>query len=528
MSPPLATPGRLRLAVGAVLLAAISLAACSGESEKPTPWLLFGMDGADWSVIEAMWADGELPHLKSLADRGTRATLQTAYSASPLIWTSIATGVSAERHGIVGYIPATPQGDVPLRSEQRRVPAIWNLMTLVDRPVAVLGWWTTWPVEPVSGVMISDLYGRGLDDDAFPKDAADGINVVEVTKAWRDGLGLPEAHPYTNEFENGADHVFRRRYEHDAIAAAATGEAVASGEYDLVMGYVRSVDVTSHLHFGCWDRPRQRGTQCKPNRVRRAYSAVDAALGSILEAAPGPLNVMVVSDHGFRHLRPALRTYMDFDGLLERFGYLTRLPDGSIDLDTSLFLSYDNAPGNRDKNVRRLPRATDADLQELQDLLLSLRYEDGGPVFRLTNKPGPTPDTAMVVAVTRHKPSRNVHADGIAPFPLVEKIIPLTGAHDETNPGILIAAGPDVAAGELERAHIYDIASTLAYGLGLPVAEDSEGEVLESLFSEQFHSNHPMIRISSWGQRTSTDAPYPSAVDAAIVEELQALGYLNQ
>ena len=528
MSRPNNTSGGLRWVVGIASLASVALAACAGGGEpERTPWLLFGMDGAEWSVIDAMWADGELPHLKSLADRGTRATLQTAYSASPLIWNSIATGVSAERHGIVGYVHATPQGDLPLRSAQRRVPAIWNLMTLVDRPVAVLGWWTTWPVEPVNGVMISDLYGRGLADDVFPENAADEIEVAQVTAAWRDRLGLPEAQPYTNAFENGADRVFRRRYEHDAIAAAATRSAVAGGEYDLVMGYLRSVDVTSHLHFGCWDRPRQRGTQCKPKRVRRAYSVVDAALGSILEAAPGPLNVLVVSDHGFRHLRPALRTYMDFDGLLERFGYLTRLPDGSIDLETSLFLSYDNAPGNRDKNIRRLPRANDVDQQRLQDLLLSLRYEGGGPVFRLTNKPGPTPDTALVVEVTRHKPSHNVHAEAIDPFPLVEKIIPLTGAHGENNPGILIAAGPDVAAGELDHAHVYDIAPTLAYGLGLPAADDSDGQVLEALFSEPFRRQHPVVRVSSWGRRPSLDTPSPSAIDAEVVEELQALGYLD-
>lgn len=69
---------------------------------------------------------------------------------------------------------------------------------------------------------------------------------------------------------------------------------------------------------------------------------------------------------------------------------------------------------------------------------------------------------------------------------LVNRIVPITGSHGKSNEGILIAAGPDVASGSLDRAHIFDIAPTLAYGLGLAVARDTDGQVCEELFSEDY------------------------------------------
>jgi len=55
---------------------------------------VIGIDGGEWRVIRQLWKSGELPNLRSIADRGTTATLATAYNASPVIWTTIATGVT--------------------------------------------------------------------------------------------------------------------------------------------------------------------------------------------------------------------------------------------------------------------------------------------------------------------------------------------------------------------------------------------------------------------------------------------------
>ncbi len=109
-----------------------------------------------------------LPHLKRLADRGVAAPLETFHHASPVIWTSVATGVMPDVHGITEFVVPTIRGDQPVSSTLRRVPALWNMVTATGGRVAVLGWWASWPVEEVNGTMISDRSVHEIPDRVWP------------------------------------------------------------------------------------------------------------------------------------------------------------------------------------------------------------------------------------------------------------------------------------------------------------------------------------------------------------------------
>src|SRR5215210_5027942 len=148
----------------AVLLAALALVAgilysCRREAAsagRRPPLIVIGIDGGDWKVIRRLWSEGKLPNLKAIAGRGVATTLRTAYNSSPVIWTTIATGVSPTIHGITDFVVATPRGDVPISSAVRKVPALWNMLSRTGRRVAVLGWWGSWPAEQVNGVVLTD------------------------------------------------------------------------------------------------------------------------------------------------------------------------------------------------------------------------------------------------------------------------------------------------------------------------------------------------------------------------------------
>ena len=124
----------------ALILSSVS---CRATEDPATihPFILFGVDGADWEVVEWMWEQDRLPHLKRLADRGVAAPLETFHHASPVIWTSVATGVMPDVHGITEFVVPTIKGDQPVSSTLRRVPALWNMVTATGGRVAVLGWW---------------------------------------------------------------------------------------------------------------------------------------------------------------------------------------------------------------------------------------------------------------------------------------------------------------------------------------------------------------------------------------------------
>src|SRR5262245_29003170 len=66
---------------------------------------ILGLDGADWEIIDPLMARGLLPNLARLKARGAWGNMKTLMPwLSPLLWTSVATGKSAEEHGIVDFL----------------------------------------------------------------------------------------------------------------------------------------------------------------------------------------------------------------------------------------------------------------------------------------------------------------------------------------------------------------------------------------------------------------------------------------
>ena len=42
-------------------------------------------------------------------------------------------------------------------NSHRRTKAFWNVASDYGLRVGVVGWWLTWPVEPINGVMVSQI-----------------------------------------------------------------------------------------------------------------------------------------------------------------------------------------------------------------------------------------------------------------------------------------------------------------------------------------------------------------------------------
>ena len=140
----------------AVLIAAL-LVGCRRRT-RPCRLLVIGIDGAEWRVIRRLCGRPEnCRTCRRLADRGTTATLQTAYNASPVIWTTIATGVTPHEHGITDFVVPGPQRRrADLFGGAKGARALEHAQSRVHRRVAVVGWWGSWPAEDVDGVVVSD------------------------------------------------------------------------------------------------------------------------------------------------------------------------------------------------------------------------------------------------------------------------------------------------------------------------------------------------------------------------------------
>jgi hypothetical protein len=126
------------------------------------PLLVIGIDALDGRLLDDAIASGRAPNLAGLIRRGVSGDLATLTPMlSPLIWTSMATGVGPDRHGILDFVTPDPSTGrpIPVTSAQRRAPAFWNVATAYGRPVDVVAWLATWPAESIAGRLVSDRFG---------------------------------------------------------------------------------------------------------------------------------------------------------------------------------------------------------------------------------------------------------------------------------------------------------------------------------------------------------------------------------
>ncbi len=88
----------------------------------------------------------------------------------------------------------------------------------------------------------------------------------------------------------------------------------------------------------------------------------------------------------------------------------------------------------------------------------------------------------------------------------------------EARYGVFVLSGPGVSAGrEIGTLSVLDFAPTLAYLLGLPVAEDLPGRVPREAFSDAHRASHPQGSVPSWSTPSAepADARAPSGASSA-------------
>lgn len=88
------------------------------------PWIkrlvIVGFDGQDPVLTDRLMAEGKLPHLKKLAERGCYHRLGTVYpSLSPAAWSSFCTGVHPAKHRIFDFLERDRHTYLPVLSSTR-------------------------------------------------------------------------------------------------------------------------------------------------------------------------------------------------------------------------------------------------------------------------------------------------------------------------------------------------------------------------------------------------------------------------
>jgi hypothetical protein len=313
--------------------AVVVLAFCGvgcGKSGGPvqSPLLLVGVDGLEWSLLMRFVKEGLLPNTQDLLQTGCFGRLETLQpTSSPAIWNTVATGKLPEKHGIPTFAYEEDGVFRLYTSGHRKTKAIWNILSDTGHQVHSIGWWNTFPVESINGVMVAQTASRqqvdtgagrnvwkgrlrnDLPSQVFPAGREEQIfalasNVEDQLDAWLDETYGKRRHV--------PSELNRRIWENTrwAFLADATYFEIArtllqeNAEVDALCLYLGSVDVVSHRfwrpmfpeHYD--HRPTDEEVEDFGSVIQSAYMWVDKVLGELRTLAPAA-TIVLVSDHGF-------------------------------------------------------------------------------------------------------------------------------------------------------------------------------------------------------------------------------------
>jgi tetratricopeptide (TPR) repeat protein len=300
----------------------------ASRAHSARPVIFIGLDGADWQLLDEYLADGTMPNLKVLVATGAGGVLETDYPPlSPLVWTTMMTGVGPLDHGILDFTRFNPftHEKEPITSDERRAPAIWNMLTWAGKQNSVFGLWATYAAEPVHGLNISDRLFTFLYTDTV-KPA--GVVWPPIRQQWSEStlaaaesaVDLARMREYLPSLTDDEFASLAKSTNPYADPVAALRRILVETEIyrrlsdsylheraklpDLTIVYLQGTDTIGHV-FAPFAPPKQAAvSQADYDRFHaipaRYFGEIDSLLGRYTAIAEqrGAI-LMVASDHGF-------------------------------------------------------------------------------------------------------------------------------------------------------------------------------------------------------------------------------------
>jgi predicted AlkP superfamily phosphohydrolase/phosphomutase/tetratricopeptide (TPR) repeat protein len=281
--------------------------------------LLIGWDAADWKVIQPLLDAGEMPNLARLIAGGMRGNIATLYPAlSPMLWTSIATGKRAYKHGIHGFTEPLPDGSGvrPITLLSRQTKAVWNILNQTGHRSLVVGWWPSHPAEPINGVMVSNHFSQPVSTpDKMPPLPAGTIHPGALARSLAElrvnpmeltGEFLRLFVPDYDQVDQAKDkrlHMLAKIIAETMSVHAAATELLETQDWDFAGIYYSGLDHFGHGFMGYHPPRLPRISEADfgiyRHVIANAYRYHDAMLGTLLNFTNVNTTVILMSDHGF-------------------------------------------------------------------------------------------------------------------------------------------------------------------------------------------------------------------------------------
>jgi len=280
--------------------------------------LLVGVDGVLPGELDYLLERGDLPALRALLGDGGRLLAYRRPPGPPAaFWTTVATGRPAPEHGVSAVDSFRPLGVSaplarsgpfralwraeaavglaeyrPLLAARRTAFTVWELAARGGSTAVVVDWWSTFPADPVPGLVVShgayQLLGEGVDGAVAPAAAEEELadlrrRVAAAPPPAPAGALPPALAARVADTALRPDRFYRQ--------AALRGVETAAQPPRIAALYLPGIDVAAEG----WD-----GTELAfADLVRRELARTDRAVRRAA-AAQGPGTIAVVVDPGRR------------------------------------------------------------------------------------------------------------------------------------------------------------------------------------------------------------------------------------
>jgi len=282
---------------------------------------LIAIDGFDAAMFDAFAGD-----LAAHAS-GTRAHLGPQDTSDPArAWTTIATGVSPDVHGVhaietrrvagvhgrlaadagpIGTAIGAATDLVRLTRpsiasrDERRAKTVWEVAEEAGLRTAVVNWWASWPAPPSGAIVITDRallrleQGGALDAEIAPAALYDSLRAAWPSIRMRARATASQLHSDDSEIAA----VLRRSAELDASIVGLMG-ALPPPQRDLDVVYLPGLDIAQHaLLGGRITAQSPSALVARVDAVRAYYTFLRQLLGALMTPTP-TVDVLLVTQPG--------------------------------------------------------------------------------------------------------------------------------------------------------------------------------------------------------------------------------------
>jgi len=271
--------------------------------KNKTKMLIVALDGATFDIIQPLIEQGKLPNLARLMSEGAWGKCRSTVPPMTFpAWSSFLTGCNPGKHGIYDFTKFRPNSyEVRfINARHRKRPTFFRILSEAGYRVAMIGVPTTYPPEPLNGVVIS-----GFDSPVTTSMDPSFVYPKSIFFELKKQFGAFHNTGF-QETRIGSDWHYKalKKMQHNLQKRLQISLYLLNkGGWDCFMTLFGQTDTVSHHFWAFHDSNSPRyvptATAYLGDAINSIYQQADQALGELIKAAGEEVPVLVLSDHGF-------------------------------------------------------------------------------------------------------------------------------------------------------------------------------------------------------------------------------------